>query len=111
MNKKRLIIATITGAILGVFCIIGANVRFGGSLSNTYLFWFWVDRLAMGVIIGLLPACSHKVRLPIRGILVGLLVSLVFYIATDFTDLTGFLVGGVYGLIIEYASKQKAKQL
>ena len=36
MNKKRLIIATITGARLGVFCIIGANVRFGGALSNTY---------------------------------------------------------------------------
>jgi hypothetical protein len=109
MNKKRLIIASITGAILGVFCIIGANARFGGTLSNMYLFWFWIDRLAMGIILGLLPSCSHKVRLPIRGIVIGLLVSLVFYIATDFTDLTGFLVGGIYGIIIEYVARAFTK--
>jgi hypothetical protein len=33
---------------------------------------------------------------------VGLFVSFAFYSATEFYDLLGFLVGAIYGLIIEF---------
>ncbi|QMS84605.1 hypothetical protein [Candidatus Xianfuyuplasma coldseepsis] len=102
MNKKRILIGAITGAILGVFCIVGANVRFGGTLSNSFLFWFWFNRLLMGVVFGLIPACTILWRIPIRGVIIGLLISLIFYSTSGFVDLTGFLVGGLYGIIIEF---------
>lgn len=104
MDKKRLIVTTITGAILGVFCIVGANLRFGGTLSNSFLFWFWFNRLLMGVVFGLLPACTILWRLPIRGAVLGLLISLIFYITSGYADLTGFLVGALYGIIIEFVA-------
>lgn len=104
--KRRLILASITGAILGIVCIIGANLRFGGDLSTAYLFGFWFNRLLMGVVIGLLPVCGKPKFFLIRGALVGLFVSFAFYSATEFLDLTGFLVGAVYGMIIEYTAKK-----
>jgi len=37
-----------------------------------------------------------------RGTLFGLIVSFAFYSSTGFTDVVSFLVGIVYGIIIEY---------
>jgi len=102
--KKRLIISIITGALLGVFCIIGANLRFNNSLENTYLFAFWFNRLLMGIVLGLI---TFEINLPIRllrGFIIGLIISFAFYSATDYNDLAGFLVGGVYGIIIEFVA-------
>ena len=53
--NKRIIVTIITGAILGVFCIVGASLRTSGDISNIYLFAFWFNRLLMGVLFGLLP--------------------------------------------------------
>lgn len=100
--SKRLIIATITGAVLGVFCIIGASTRSIEPLSTTYLFSFWFNRLVMGVFIGLI---AFKTSLPLRllrGLITGLFISFMFYSATSFYDTLGFLAGGVYGVIIEF---------
>ncbi|MBU1144037.1 MAG: hypothetical protein KKH92_10405 [Firmicutes bacterium] len=100
--SKRLIIGLTTGAILGVFCIIGAQVRFGATLSAAYLFSFWYNRVIMGLVIGLF-ASNYKLRvLLLRGAIVGALVSLAFYSATEFNDLVGFLAGIAYGVIIEF---------
>jgi NhaP-type Na+/H+ and K+/H+ antiporter len=109
MNKKRMLITLITGAILGIFCVIGANVRYGGELSNIYVFAFWFNRLLMGFVFGLLVTkLPLKLKL-VRGLAVGLLISFAFYSATEFLDVTGFIAGGVYGIIIEYvAHKFKA---
>lgn len=107
--NKRLIVSLIAGAILGVFCILGANLRYEGTLSNIYMFAFWFNRLLMGLVIGL---ASFKLDLKfriLRGVLLGLFVSFAFYSATDFLDLTGFLVGAVYGIIIEIATHYLAK--
>lgn len=104
-----MLITLITGAILGIFCVIGANVRYGGELSNIYVFAFWFNRLLMGFVFGLLvTTLPLKLKL-VRGLTVGLLVSFAFYSATMFLDVTGFIAGGVYGIIIEYvAHKFKA---
>ncbi len=56
----------------------------------------------MGLVIGLMSSNINLPKRLIRGALVGLFVSFAFYSATDFMDLTGFLVGGVYGVIIEF---------
>lgn len=104
MISKRMITTLITGAILGIFCVIGANLRFGGELSSLYIFAFWFNRLLMGFVFGLFISDKNwKTRL-LRGVLVGLFVSFAFYSATEFKDFTGFLVGGVYGVIIEFVA-------
>ena len=101
MVNKRMITTLATGAILGVFCVIGANLRYGGELSNMYIFGFWFNRLLMGFVFGLLASPkSWRIRI-LRGISLGLLVSFAFYSSTEFLDLTGFAVGSIYGVIIE----------
>lgn len=102
--KKRVIVSLVTGSILGIFCIIGAYTRFGGELSTIYLFSFWFNRFIMGFFIGLLAYNDNLLHSLIRGAFVGLLISFAFYSATEFKDLLGFLVGAVYGVIIEFAA-------
>ncbi len=106
MNYKRLIIGAIMGAILGVVCIIGANLRYDGTLSTVYLFAFWFNRVLIGLFIGLLVSIKNPLHLALRGALVGLFISFAFYSATEFLDLTGFLVGAVYGVLIEFTAKK-----
>ncbi len=99
---RRLKVAIITGSILGVFCIIGATTRSVETLSGGYLFAFWFNRVIMGIVIGLITSkLDLKLRL-VRGLGIGLFVSLAFYSATEFNDVIGFLTGGIYGIIIEY---------
>ena len=108
--NKRLIGTIITGAILGIFCIIGAQARFDGSLETSYLFSFWFNRLIMGMFIGLIVwNISLPMRL-LRGLIIGLFISFAFYSSTSFLDSTGFLAGGVYGVIIEYVGFKLEKK-
>jgi len=102
--SKRLIVSLITGAILGIFCIVGASLRSIETLSAAYLFSFWFNRVVLGLVIGLLGTKLAITKRLLRGLVVGLFISLAFYSATEFNDLTGFLAGGVYGVIIEYVT-------
>ena len=106
---KRLIYGLILGAILGVFCIIGAQARTIDSLSSWYLFGFWFNRLLMGAFIGVLPSNNDWLKIIIRGLIVGIFVSFAFFSATNYFDVVGFLVGGVYGIIIEVSLKRLAR--
>jgi hypothetical protein len=108
--KKRLIIGLITGALLGVLCIVGASLRSTETLSTIYLFAFWFNRVVMGFVFALLPEMKdQKLRL-VRGFLIGLFISFMFYSATEFQDLMGFLAGGVYGIILEVVLARVSKQ-
>ena len=102
--SKRLVVSLITGAILGIFCIVGASLRSIETLSAAYLFSFWFNRVVLGLVIGLLGTKLAITKRLLRGLVVGLFISLAFYSATEFNDLTGFLAGGVYGVIIEYVT-------
>ena len=42
-----------TGAFLGVFCIIGVGTRTGYSGNEVYLLGMWYNRVVMGLIVGL----------------------------------------------------------
>ncbi len=108
--RKRMIVALLAGALLGVVCILGASLRYQGSLEVSYLFAFWFNRLLMGFVIGVIDWPISLSKRLARGAIVGLFVSFAFYSATDFMDLTGFLVGAVYGVIIEYVTFRFAKR-
>lgn len=99
--KKRLVNAIIVGAILGVFCIIGAYARSGNTASIGELFSLWYNRIIMGVVIGAPWGKTTKAKALLRGALLGLLVSFAFYSTTGFQDHISFIAGIVYGLIIE----------
>jgi len=100
MITKQFVVSLISGSILGVVCILGASLRMPNSLSNVYLFAFWFNRFLMGLVLGLVPLKGRLSIKMVKGVILGLVISFAFYSATDFFDLTGFLVGGVYGVVI-----------
>ncbi len=108
---KRLVISTLAGVLLGVFCIIGAYIRFEAVIAPYMLFSLWLNRLVMGIVIG---APWGEVSLPkslIRGAILGLIVSFAYFTSTGFSDIVSFLAGIIYGIIIEYIAFLAARRL
>lgn len=103
MSLRRMTIGLTVGALLGIVCIVGANLRFTNTLPDWYLFSFWFNRFLMGFVFILLPFNVKLSRKILRGIAIGLLISFAFYSSTDYYDFMGFIVGGVYGVILELA--------
>jgi len=101
---QRMKVSLITGAILGIVCIIGASIRAGFDLDAAYLFAFWYNRLLMGFVIGLLDGKLGLPKVLYRGAGIGLLVSFAFYSSIGFGDPVGFIAGIIYGVIIEYVA-------
>ena len=114
MNKKRLIIAITTGGILGIFCIIGVIVRLGFVGNELFILATWLNRVIMGLVIGLAPYYKIKnstINILLRGALFGFIFSGSFFLATEFKDPSGFIAGIFYGIIIDYiATKYENKQ-
>ncbi|MFO7806848.1 MAG: hypothetical protein R6V40_00280 [Candidatus Moraniibacteriota bacterium] len=107
MYKRRLIITTITGAILGIFCIIGVSFRVGFIGNELFILATWVNRVVMGLVIGLAPYYKIKnntKNILLRGLFFGFIISGSFYLATEFRDVIGFMAGIVYGVIIDYVA-------
>lgn len=98
---KRLIYGLALGSVLGVVCILGANIRSSEPLESWYLFSFWFNRFLMGFVFVFLPINISLSKKIVRGAIVGLLVSFAFYSATNYNDFLGFFVGAFYGIIIE----------
>lgn len=108
-NRKRLIIGLIMGALLGVICIVGAQLRSGFEREFVYLIAFWYNRLLIGFVIGIASSSSNIKVILIRGALIGFLVSFAFYSATGFDDVVGFIAGIIYGVIIEFTAYKMVK--
>lgn len=106
MLTKRMKICLAAGAVLGIVCIIGAQLRSGFSRDAGYLFAFWYNRLLMGIIIGLPIGKLGLLKVLGRGAFLGTVISFTFYSATGFNDLVGFLAGIGYGVIIEYVAEK-----
>ena len=111
MFTRRMLVCIITGALLGVICIIGAQLRSGFERDAVFLFSFWFNRLLLGIVIGLAWDKLNTLQAIGRGAILGLLVSFAFYSSTGFEDVIGFIAGIVYGVIIEYAALRMAKNL
>ena len=102
--NKRFLVSIIAGAILGVVCVVGAQIRSSFDYSTAYLFSFWFNRLLMGIVIGLLVVEPNIKKALLRGAIIGIVISFAFYSSTGFNDHIGFLVGAVYGVIIEFVA-------
>ena len=108
-QTKRMKVSLLSGAILGVVCIIGALLRSGGTSGASFLFALWFNRLLMGMVIGTISEKAEGTALILRGALIGLIVSFAFYSATGFGDLVSFLAGIIYGVIIELTARRYSK--
>lgn len=111
INKKRLLVSLITGAILGIFCIIGVGARIGYE-NYIFLIGMWYNRVVMGLLIGLADNIQitkgHK-NVLLRGALLGLIVSSAIFISTEFRDVPSFFAGIVYGVIIDFVASKYGK--
>lgn len=101
MFTKRMKVCIVTGAILGVICIIGASLRSGSQADAYFLFALWYNRLLLGLLIGMKGGKPGWPKVIARGAFFGLIVSFAFYSSTGFNDVVSFLAGIVYGIIIE----------
>lgn len=99
---KRLISCTLVGALLGVFCVIGASIRLGPDVAPYVIFSLWFNRLLMGILIGAPWGEVSLIKSLVRGALLGLIVSFAYYASSGFSDIVSFLAGIIYGVIIEY---------
>ena len=105
MISKKLKVSIISGALLGIICIIGGGIRMGYSGNQLYLFALWYNRLIMGILIGL-TEMKAGVNGLVKGGFLGLIVSLAFYLSTGMSDLVSFLAGIIYGVIIVAAARK-----
>lgn len=110
MMTNRMKISIVAGALLGVVCILGAQLRSGFEREALYLFAFWYNRLLMGIAIGFAKEIQELKRALGRGAILGLLVSFAFYSSTGFEDAVGFAAGIFYGVIIEYVAHRYAER-
>lgn len=98
---KRLKLALIGGAVLGIFCVVGAYLRSGGTASPTFIFALWFNRVIIGLAVGATWNTTSKSKNLLRGAFLGLLVSFAFYSSTGFQDHISFIAGVIYGVILE----------
>ena len=109
--SKRLKVALLGGAILGLVCVVGAYLRSGGTASPAFIFALWFNRVIIGLAVGAPWDTSSKSKNLLRGGLLGLLVSFAFYSSTDFQDPISFIAGVVYGVILEAWLSRPEKKL
>lgn len=111
-NKKRLIIALISGALLGVICVVGVSLRLGFDGNELFILATWYNRFIIGLVIGLageITLIKGKFNSIIRGLLLGLIISLALFLSTGLRDTLGFVAGLAYGIIIDYIASKYSK--
>lgn len=110
--KRRLIVSILTGAILGIFCIIGLSIRIGFVGNELFILATWINRLIMGLVIGLAPyyKINNTTRnIIFRGAFFGFIIGGSFFIATGFRDIPGFIASIIYGIIIDFIATKYEK--
>jgi uncharacterized membrane protein len=107
--NKRMKVALIGGALLGLVCVAGASVRSGFTASPVFVFSLWYNRVIIGLAVGAPWAATNRNKALLRGALLGLLVSFAFYSSTGFVDPVSFVAGILYGVLLEgWLSRSKA---
>lgn len=104
---NRLGIGILSGALLGLFCILGIGLRIGFEDNLLFLFAMWYNRVVMGVVIGLaggLRFIDARYNVLIRGFILGLLVTTAITITTEFRDWPSFFAGLAYGVLIDWVA-------
>ncbi len=111
VSARRIGIALIVGALLGILCIIGVGSRIPGGYSNiVYLTAVWYNRVLMGLMVGLAGGITliksdknkNYINAIVRGLLIGLIVSSATLLLSEtILDLMGWFAGIIYGPIID----------
>lgn len=99
--KKRMKEALVGGALLGLFCVVGAYMRSGYTASIGFLFSLWYNRVIIGLAVGAPWGKTNRGKALLRGALLGLLVSFAFYSSTGYSEHVSFVAGILYGVILE----------
>lgn len=107
-DKRRLTVAVLTGAILGIICIIGMGIRLGFAGNEILIMSAWYNRVMMGLVIGLAGSLvvSRSYNVFVRGALFGVLISGAWFLSTGLVDPLGFLAGIVYGVVIDHVASR-----
>lgn len=108
-NEKRLRNALVLGGLLGIICILGIGLRLGFRGNELFLLANWYNRVIMGLVIGLggaVTVIEGRFNTLVRGLLLGLIVSLALFLSTGLRDPLGFFAGIVYGAIIDYLASR-----
>lgn len=107
MERRRIILSVLTGAVLGILCIVGVGTRIGFSGNEMFLFAMWYNRVVMGLLIGFASKFklidSDKSYI-VRGLLFGLIVTLAISFTSEFRDWPSFFAGIGYGVIIDFVA-------
>ena len=115
---KRLIVGTVLGAILGIFCVIGVSLRLPDPVypnATVYLIGAWYNRVVMGSLIGLAGGIKlyknedNILNSIIRGAIIGAFVSVSFSFLSQAIELTYFFAGIVWGLVNDLVTTQLMK--
>ncbi len=111
VNYRRFWISTLTGAILGVACILGVGQRIPGTYADNivYLMGIWAMRVLLGMFIGLAEGIvflkgeqwQKWVNAGIRGTLFGLAFSATLLLIDPFFSFATFGAGIAYGPITD----------
>lgn len=109
MNNKKVTAGVITGAILGLFCVIGVTIRLGFEGNELFILSTWVNRVVIGLVVGLASCAVVKSNI-LRGAILGFIVSGSFFMATSFKDIPGFIAGIFYGIIIDFIVTKLVKE-
>lgn len=111
IDQRRILTALLTGAILGIFCIVGVGTRIGFE-NNIFLIAMWYNRIVMGLMIGFagnLEIAKGFKNIIIRGTLLGLIVSGAIFLSTEFKDIPSLFAGIAYGGIIDFVATKYGK--
>ena len=129
VDYKRLIISTITGAVLGVACILGVGQRIPGGYTGdgnlSYLFGIWAMRVLLGIMIGLAAGIvfikgegwERWVNAGVRGTIFGLLFSVAILLMDKYfeagiaTSIAGIAYGLIIDLIATFFTRKRKKNL
>lgn len=121
-SAKRLIIATLMGAVSGIICFLLASSGHN-ALSEEFIFNIILSRTLIGFVIGI---SGIKLGWFLHGLLLGFIVGLPMAVTSTFSNLetsftpqmmffTNLLIGGFYGILIEFVTsvifKAKMKEL
>lgn len=109
MKLKRLHLSLLTGAILGIFCIVGVTLRMGFAGNGLFIFATFINRLVLGLVVGLLPRLKNTKLILFRGAAFGMIIGGSFYLSTIFYDFPGFIASITYGVIIDYIATKFGK--
>jgi hypothetical protein len=103
-DKKRILVGTFFGFVTGIICFLGGKFGLKDEISTAMFFYILANRTLIGFVIGISPFRMHWA---LHGIMMGTIGGLPFAAGCLLeqnnleTALAAFILGAVYGFVIE----------